>query len=126
MRPIHLLAPVFAVSVCLAVPAARAQAAESPYLHTLSVRDAEAGALAKVVHPEFPVKAARLGIEKGHVEARLHVGEEGEVTSIDVTRSYPTGAFDRAATGALMQWRFKKGTVGKTVDVSIDFFRAAP
>lgn len=126
MRPIRLLAPILIGSVCLAGLAARAQPAELPYLHTLSVRDAEAGALAKVVHPEFPLKAARLGIDKGHVEARLHVGEEGEVTSIDVTRSYPTGAFDRAATGALMQWRFKKGAVGKTVEVSIDFFRAAP
>lgn len=126
MRTIPLLAVLLLPSGSLGPTAALAQSTETPYLHTLSVRDAEAGALARVVHPDFPLKAARQGIEKGYVEARLHVDDEGEVTAIDVTRSYPTGAFDRAATGALRQWRFKKGAVGKTVDVSIDFFRATP
>lgn len=126
MRTIPLLAALLLQAGSFGPTAALAQSTEAPYLHTLSVRDAEAGALSRMVHPEFPVKAARQGIEKGYVEARLHVDDDGEVISIDVTRSYPTGAFDRAATGALKQWRFKKGAVGKTVDVSIEFFRATP
>jgi TonB family protein len=126
MRPPALCAPLAFVCLCLAPAAPWAQAQPPEYHHVLQVKDLAAGALTRLVNPEFPLKAARQGIEKGYIEARLHVDDEGEVTSIDVTRSYPTGAFDSAATGALRQWRFRKGAVGNTVDVSIDFYRARP
>jgi TonB family protein len=120
-----VMVPSLALCCALLVPAmSRAQSEQ--YHHVLKVQDLTAGALAQVVHPEFPLKAARQGIEKGYVQARLHVDDEGEVTSVEVTRSWPTGAFDRAATGALRQWRFKKGAVGNIVEVSIDFYRPGP
>lgn len=126
MRPFHFVASLFLGAATLAPAPAIAQSTEAPYFHAMSIREAEAGAVTRMVQPEFPLKAARLGIEKGYIEARLHLDDEGDVASVEVTRSHPIGAFDRAATTALRQWRFKKGAVGKTVEVSIDFFRAAP
>ncbi len=119
MRSIPRIVPL--VAVVLAVPlTARAQINPDAYQTTIR---GVAPTDVMIVQPEFPVKAARQGVEKGFVDARLQVDDEGRVTAVEVTRAHPTGTFERAATGALLQWKFRKGSVDKAVDVTIDFAR---
>lgn len=110
--------------VLAAAPLA-ALAQVNPDMYSTTVRGVSAADVA-LVQPEFPVRAARQGVDKGFVEARLQVDDEGRVTAVEVTRAHPTGTFERAATGAMRQWRFRKGAVDKAVEVTIDFNRAPP
>lgn len=124
MDAIRRAAALLAASPLALLPTlAEAQAgpASSPNGQTVALRDIVADDVASMVQPEFPLKAARAGIERGYVEARLHLDGDGRVVSIDVLGSYPTGAFDRAATSAMMQWRFRKGEPGRKVEVMVDF-----
>lgn len=60
----------------------------------------------KQVEPVYPRAAMRLGIEKGHVVARLNIDEKGNVTSVTIVSADPPKHFDKAVIDALMEWKF--------------------
>jgi len=62
--------------------------------------------LVKSVPPVYPRKAEQAGIE-GWVELEFTVAESGNVEDVAVRAANPTGVFDQAAIGALLQWHYK-------------------
>ena len=58
------------------------------------------------VPPDYPEKAEKSAIE-GWVELDYTVDEGGRVKNIAVHAANPSGVFERAAIGALSQWRYK-------------------
>jgi len=60
----------------------------------------------KRVMPIYPASAARQGITRGSVVARLHIREAGDVDRLDIVSSEPRGVFEAATKIALCQWRF--------------------
>jgi hypothetical protein len=51
---------------------------------------------------EYPKSAIRMGIEKGHVVARLNIDEKGNVTNVTIVSATRRGIFDRAVIDGLM------------------------
>lgn len=78
------------------------------------------------VEPVYPIQAAQRGIE-GYVVVRFDINETGGVTHPKVIDAKPPGLFDRAALGAVKQWKYKPKVIdGKTravkgVKVSLKF-----
>ena len=58
------------------------------------------------VPPVYPPRALEDEVE-GYVTMRFIVTETGSVESPEVIRSEPPGVFDRAATRAVMRWKFQ-------------------
>ena len=73
------------------------------------------------VSPEFPREAQLASVEKGRVKARLTLDATGEVTRVDIVEANPRRVFDRAVVRSLSQWRYERGTDGRTVEVELDF-----
>lgn len=63
--------------------------------------------------PEYPVGAARRGIQ-GTVHARYAVAADGRVSEVEIVES-GGGSFDRAVVNAVSGWRFEPPANGKTV-----------
>jgi protein TonB len=73
------------------------------------------------VTPEFPREAQLASVDKGRVKARLTVDATGEVTRVDIVEANPRRVFDRAVVRSLSQWRYERGSEGRTVEVELDF-----
>lgn len=58
------------------------------------------------VPPDYPISALSRGIE-GYVILRFTVTETGSVTDPEVLRSDPEGVFDRAATRAVLRFKYQ-------------------
>lgn len=56
--------------------------------------------------PDYPVPAYANG-RQGWVVVRFHVYADGSVHRSQVARSVPSGVFDRVATRAVADWRFR-------------------
>jgi TonB family protein len=69
--------------------------------------------------PDYPL-AARQNRIQGSGMFRLLVTRDGRVGSIQVIKGTGNKVLDDASEKALLQWRFKPGTV-ETVDVPINF-----
>ncbi len=61
--------------------------------------------------PAYPLRARRAG-EQGEVLLDVHVDEQGRVTEVLIKRSSGSNLLDRAAIGAVRDWRFQPATVG--------------
>lgn len=85
----------------------------------------QALAMAPLEHalPEFPLEAARAGVESGHVTARLSIDRSGRVTAVRIVESQPPRVFDRAVSDTLARWRFAPGPDARTFDAEIAFKR---
>jgi TonB family protein len=77
----------------------------------------------KRVPVDFPKEAAREGITKGTVKARLSIDAVGKVTRVDILDSRPARVFDRAVRNALVQWTFAPGADNRSYEIEIDFQR---
>ncbi|MDB6163233.1 MAG: tonb protein [Xanthomonadaceae bacterium] len=56
--------------------------------------------------PGYPPDAFRNG-ESGTVVLRVHVGADGNVSSVDLVQSSHSRSLDRAASDAVKRWRFR-------------------
>ena len=56
--------------------------------------------------PDYPRRAWVLG-RQGWVVVRFHVYSDGQVHRARVARAVPDGPFNRAAVGAVSNWRFR-------------------
>lgn len=113
-NPIARPAPLaVSPSAPLPVPAAAPAAALQPL------------AMAPIEHalPEFPLEAARAGVDGGRVTARLSIDRSGRVTSVRILESQPPRVFDRAVSDTLARWRFAPGPDARTFDAEIEFKR---
>lgn len=69
------------------------------------------------IPPEYPM-SARAKQTEGYVILRFTVTETGSVASPEVLRSEPPGIFDRAATRAVLRWKYQPQIVdGKPASV---------
>jgi len=65
--------------------------------------------------------AIRMGIEKGHVVARLNIDEKGNVTSVTIVSADPPRHFDRAVIDALSNWKFAADGEKYVGEIEVDF-----
>lgn len=78
------------------------------------------------IQPQYPVTAARDGIE-GWVQLAFDVNELGGVINIRIIDSYPKRIFDKAARKALRKWKYQpkmdegKAMIQKDMVVQLDF-----
>jgi TonB family protein len=72
---------------------------------------------------DFPKEAAREGITKGTVKARIAIDAAGKVTRVDILDSRPARVFDRAVRNALARWTFAPGADNRSYEIEIDFQR---
>jgi protein TonB len=75
----------------------------------------------KKVPPEFPAEAVRKNINAGSVKAKLTIGADGKVISVDILEAEPKRVFDRVSIDALMEWRFEPGADKQTHEVKLVF-----
>ncbi|MEL3921502.1 energy transducer TonB [Aeromonas enteropelogenes] len=70
------------------------------------------------VEPVYPYRAQQAGIE-GSVTLRFSVDAEGRVQDVEVVEAKPKRQFERAAMGAIKQWRYqpRPGASDKLVQV---------
>jgi len=71
--------------------------------------------------PVYPRSAIRLGIEKGHVVARVMIDEKGNVTDVIIVSADPPKHFDKAVTDALSQWKFTAEGEKYVAEVEVNF-----
>ena len=71
--------------------------------------------------PVYPRAAMRLGIEKGHVIARLMIDEKGNVTSVTIVSADPPKHFDKAVIDALMEWKFSAEGAKYIGEIEVNF-----
>ena len=88
---------VAATSIAPALPAPRYYTAEELDERPLILHDVE---------PQWPGGATP---GAGHVRLELYLGENGQVETVEVVDSYPSGAFDAAAREAFAAARFRPG-----------------
>jgi len=75
------------------------------------------------VHPEYPLRAAKKGLE-GYVVFEFDISTEGQPVNINITESYPGNTFKSATTKALKQWRYEPAILnGKPVDTKCHTLR---
>ena len=78
------------------------------------------------IQPQYPVTAARDGIE-GWVQLAFDVNELGGVINIRIIDSYPKRIFDKEARKALRRWKYQprvdegKAMIQKDMFVQLDF-----
>ena len=65
------------------------------------------------VPPEYPARALQNSTE-GYVVLRFTVTETGAVADPEIIRSEPPGVFDRAATRAVLRWKYQPQLVDGT------------
>ena len=70
--------------------------------------------------PSFPREALAAGLDSGNVKARLTIGTNGNVESVDIV-SASHRSFNRVVRDALAHWRFEPGAAGRTTDVDVAF-----
>ncbi len=75
----------------------------------------------KKVPPEFPAEAVRKNITAGTVRAKLFIAPDGKVSEVEVVEAEPKRVFDRAATDALREWRFKGNGDKQTHELKLVF-----
>ncbi len=94
-------------SVLLAAAAALALALPASPVHAQAAQPK----VLKKVPPDFPAEAARKGIDKGVLKARLTVNEAGNVTEVSIVDTQPTKAklLNESVITALNQWKFESG-----------------
>ncbi|MFB2832776.1 TonB family protein [Aeromonas jandaei] len=70
------------------------------------------------IEPVYPYRAQQSGIE-GFVTLRFSVNAEGGVQDVEVVEAKPKRQFERAAMGAIKQWRYqpRPGATDKLVQV---------
>ncbi len=73
--------------------------------------------------PEFPREAAREGLTRGSVIAKVFIDSAGNVKDIQIVESRPSRVFDRAVRRALMEWKFNPGADNRVYEADIDFKR---
>jgi protein TonB len=71
--------------------------------------------------PTFPREAARAGVERGTVIARMQIDGNGHVTDVQIVSSDPPRVFDREVRRALMMWRFKADGEKYVGEIEIGF-----
>ena len=71
--------------------------------------------------PTFPREAARAGVDKGRVVARLQIDGNGNVTEVQIVSSVPSGVFDRAVRNAVQDWKFKPDGDKYVGEVEVNF-----
>ncbi len=69
----------------------------------------------------YPRAAMRLGIEKGHVVARVNIDEKGNVTSVTIVSADPPKHFDKAVIDALMEWKFSAEGAKYIGEIEVNF-----
>jgi protein TonB len=72
----------------------------------------------KKVPPEFPADASA---NSGTVKARVSIDPQGKVTDVQIVEASPKRMFDRAATNALMGWRFEPSGQPQAYEVKLIF-----
>ena len=72
-------------------------------------------------NPEYPRAAARDGIAKGRVVARLNIDEKGNVTDVTIFSADPPRVFDRAVIIALKDWKFTSDGEKYVAEVELNF-----
>jgi protein TonB len=72
-------------------------------------------------NPEYPRAAAREGISKGRVVARLNIDEKGNVTEVTIFSADPPRVFDRAVINALRDWKFASDGEKYVAEVELNF-----
>ena len=85
-----------------------------------SLAHADAKVLKKVA-PEYPNEAIKKNISAGSVRAKLNIGGDGKVATVDIVEAEPKRVFDRAATEALSQWKFEGTGAAQTHEVKLVF-----
>ncbi|WP_162254496.1 energy transducer TonB [Pelomonas sp. Root1444] len=85
-----------------------------------SLAHADAKVLKKVA-PEYPNEAIKKNISAGSVRAKLNIGGDGKVATVDIVEAEPKRVFDRAATEALSQWKFEGTGATQTHEVKLVF-----
>jgi protein TonB len=71
--------------------------------------------------PTFPREAARAGVERGTVVARMQIDGNGHVTDVQIVSSDPPRVFDKEVRRALMMWRFKADGEKYVGEIEIGF-----
>lgn len=94
-----------------------------PVAQTLLI-DEEVIPLVRIA-PEYPSRAARLGIE-GWVKMSVLIDRQGRVEKVTIIAAKPERIFDRAAIRAIKQWRFRPKVVNgqavpRTAEQQINF-----
>ena len=74
------------------------------------------------IPPEYPM-AARGKRTEGYVILRFTVTESGSVANPEVLRSEPPGVFDRAATRAVLRWKYQPQIVDGKPAAVVSFTR---
>jgi protein TonB len=69
----------------------------------------------------YPRSAMRLGIEKGHVVARVNIDEKGNVTSVTIVSADPPKHFDKAVIDGLMEWKFSAEGAKYIGEIEVNF-----
>jgi len=64
-----------------------------------------------MVAPDYPVRAARRGIE-GYVVLEFTISASGQVVNARVVEAVPPGVFDRAALRAVQRYKYKPRVTG--------------
>ena len=77
------------------------------------------------IAPQYPARAARLGIE-GWVKMSVLIDSQGRVESVTVIEAKPERIFNRAAIKAIKRWRFRPKVVNgqavsRTAEQQINF-----
>jgi len=73
------------------------------------------------IEPKYPIEAAKASIE-GSVLLKFDIIADGSVTNVNVVNAKPAYVFDKTATIALKQWRYKAtGQVTEDLLVQLDF-----
>jgi TonB family protein len=83
---------------------------------TLSAEDSLR--LVTFVAPPYPREARDKRIQ-GPVLARLRIGKDGTVQSVEIVKAYPL--FGKYTSAALSKWRFDPISAESTLDVTVDF-----
>ncbi len=58
------------------------------------------------ISPKYPVRAAQEGLS-GFIKFGLLVNKQGDVTAVNILKSYPQGMFDREIIRAAKRWKYK-------------------
>jgi protein TonB len=98
----HRLVIAALLGACLAMPAL-----------------ADGPKVVKKVPPEFPADAG--GVAAGTVRAKLAIDSSGKVTEVTILEATPRRVFDRAASSALMAWRFESTGQPQSYEVKLVF-----
>jgi TonB family protein len=108
-------AAVAAVQRLSSASQAAAQATAKPSLQALAAQLQRT----RYVAPEYPDNALENRIS-GSVTVQFVVDKRGRTTNVHVTESNPMGVFDRAATDAIREWRYRPAQYdGKPVPVPV-------